>query len=106
MRNEIVHLNEAYQFEGFEFKIISVSEKGCIQLVVYAYSLEHTQLLGNINDGLGKRIGMKMDSLYLFTDQYADCDYALHFSKTPTDDYLVFYYSGLSEVIGWMDFRK
>lgn len=99
MRNEIVHLNEAYQFEGFEFKIISVSEKGCIQLVVYAYSLEHTQLLGNINDGLGKRIGMKMDSLYLFTDQYADCDYALHFSKTPTDDYLVFYYSGLSEVL-------
>ena len=22
MRNEIIHLNEAYQFEGFEFKII------------------------------------------------------------------------------------
>ena len=99
MLNEKVTIGEAYRFEGFEFKILSVSEKGYIQIKVYAYSVECTQLLGSIDDGLGVKIGMKLDSLFLFTYQYADYDYALYFSKTPTDEYIAFKYSGLSDTL-------
>ena len=98
MKNNKVRIGQACRLKEFEIKILSASEKGYIQLVIYVYSLETTQLLGDIDSGLGNRIGMKLHSLYWYHDAFTNRDFALYFSQAPVNETEVFDYAGLSDV--------